>query len=97
VAATYGEITTCERVDDAWVIASEGLAGQPGVIGVDTCHGEAACQDSQTDRDLSVWRFYPAPFAGGVRLLAFYAPGVLFVDDGGHQMRFTIVTGAYLG
>ena len=34
VAARYGEISNCARVGGSWVIATEGLAGQPGVIGV---------------------------------------------------------------
>jgi hypothetical protein len=56
-------------VGDFRIIATEGLAGKPGVIGVDACHGDAACLDGQTTRGLAAWTIYPAPFAGGVRLL----------------------------
>lgn len=65
----------------------------PGAIGVDACHGAAACLDGQTSRGLAAWVFYPAPFAGGVRLLGVASPGVLIIDDSGHQLRFTIVSG----
>lgn len=95
VAATYGAISNCVLVGDSWVIATEGASGQPGVIGIDACHGSAACLDGQTDRGMDVWTFYPAPHVGGVRILGIASPGVLIIDDGGHQLHFTIVTGAY--
>lgn len=95
VAAKYGAISNCELVGDSWVIATQGMSGQPGVIGVDACHGSAACLDGQTDRGMDVWTFYPAPHAGGVRILGVSSPGVLIIDDGGHQLHFTIATGAY--
>lgn len=95
VAATYGAISNCELVGDSWVIATEGASGQPGVIGVDACHGSAACLDGQTDRGMSAWTFHPAPHAGGVRILGIASPGVLIIDDGGHQLHFTIATRVY--
>jgi len=95
VAAKYGAISSCELVGDSWALATEGMSSQPGVIGVDICHGSAACLDGQTDRGMTVWTFYPAPHAGGVRILGVSSPGVLIIDDGGHQLHFTIATGAY--
>lgn len=95
VGAKYGAISNCELVGDSWVLATEGTNSQPGVIGVDTCHGSATCLNGQTDRGMAVWTFYPAPHAGGVRILGVSSPGVLIIDDGGHQLHFTIATGAY--
>lgn len=95
VAARYGAISNCELVGDSWVLATEGLINQPGVIGIDTCHGSASCLDGQTDRDITAWKFYPAPHAGGVRILGVKSPGVLIIDNGGRQLYFTIATGAY--
>ena len=95
VAATYGAISNCELVGDSWVLATEGASSQPGVIGVDTCLGSAACLDGETDRGMAAWTFYPAPHVGGVRILGVSSPGVLIIDDGGHQLHFTIATGAY--
>jgi hypothetical protein len=71
------------------------MSGQPGVIGVDACHGSSACLNGQIDRGMSAWTFYPAPHAGGVRILGVSSPGVLIIDDGGHQLHFTIATGVY--
>lgn len=95
VAAQYGAIDNCERVNGSWVIATEGLTGKPGVIGVDICHSDPICLNGQTDRGIAVWTFYPAPFTGGVRLLGIAAPGVLLIDNAGHQLHFTIATGDY--
>lgn len=95
VAAKYGAISNCELVGDSWIIATQGMSGQPGVIGVDACHESATCLDGQTDRGMAVWTFFPAPHAGGVRILGLSSPGVLIIDNGGHQLHFTIATGAY--
>lgn len=95
VAARYGAILNCAREGDSWVIATDGLAGKPGVIGVDACHSDATCLNGQTARGMAAWMFYPAPYAGGVRLLGLASPGVLLVDDGGYQLRFTIDSGTY--
>lgn len=95
VAAKYGAISNCELVGDSWIIATQGMSGQPGVIGVDACHESAICLDGQTDRGMAVWTFYSAPHAGGVRILGVSSPGILIIDDGGHQLHFTIATGAY--
>ncbi|HEX8727386.1 MAG TPA: hypothetical protein VF739_02115 [Ktedonobacterales bacterium] len=95
VAAKYGAISNCELVGDSWLLATAGMSGQPGVIGVDACHGSVVCLDGQTDRGMSAWVFYPAPQAGGVRILGVSSPGVLIIDNGGHQLHFTIATGAY--
>jgi hypothetical protein len=95
VTAKYGSIRNCALVDGAWIITTEGLADQPGVIGVDRCHGNATCLNGQTSRGIGAWTFYPAPHAGGVRLLGAASPGVLLIDNGGRQMRFAIASGMY--
>ena len=95
VATAYGAISNCELLGDSWLIATEGLSGKSGVIGVDTCHGDATCLNPQTDRGISAWRFYAAPYPGGVRILGVESPGVILIDNGGHQMRFTIAAGTY--
>ncbi len=95
VADKYGAISNCELAGDSWVIATEGIRDQPGVIGVDTCHGVAACLNGQSDRSITAWTFYPGPNAGGIRILGVQSPGVLIIDDGGRQMDFTIATGTY--
>lgn len=95
VTAQYGAITSCALEGGAWIVTTAGLSGQPGVIGVERCAGNATCLDGQTNRGINSWSFYPAPHAGAVRLLGVASPGALLVDDAGHQLRFTIATGQY--
>ncbi|HEX8983195.1 MAG TPA: hypothetical protein VF792_10525 [Ktedonobacterales bacterium] len=95
VAVKYGSIRNCALVGDSWILSTVGLTNQPGVIGVDSCHGDAACLNPQTDRSISAWTFYPAPNVGHVAILGMASPGVLLVDNGGHRLNFTISTGTY--
>ena len=90
VSRRYGEIRNCLLVGHGWVLTTLGLSGAPGVVGLDDCGAsDTSCRDGSIDHPFGSWHFYKAPFPGGVTVLG-QGQGELIVDNGGHQIRFTL-------
>jgi hypothetical protein len=95
VSRRYGEIRNCLFAGNDWVLTTLGLVGEPGVIGLDDCGiSDTSCRDGSVDHPFASWHFYKAPFPGGVTVLG-QGQGGLVVDDGGHQIRFTLATASF--
>ena len=98
IARRYGELRNCTPADaerSAWVITTLGTNKARGVMAIYRC-ASAACRDGRNDHPIGGWRIYPPPYPGGVTLLGQQAKGILIIDNGGHQIRFDVVTGRYL-
>jgi hypothetical protein len=97
IAQRYGEIRNCGWActgRSIWFLTTLGNASSPGAIGVVYCNTEA-CRDGTTDHPFAGWRFFQAPYPGGVTLLGQTSPTTLIVDDGGHQITFDLSTDTY--
>ena len=95
VSRRYGEIRNCLLAGNDWVLTTLGLVGAPGVVGLDGCGvSDTSCRDGSVDHPFASWHFYRAPFPGGVTVLG-QSQGGLVVDNGGHQIRFTLATASF--
>ncbi|MHB8503265.1 MAG: hypothetical protein ACYDHE_20270 [Candidatus Acidiferrales bacterium] len=96
ITRQYGQIRDCLLVENTWVITTLGLLGGRGVIALDTCSAkDSSCTDGSMDHPFGGWRVYAPPYPGGVTILRESSPGVLIVDNGGHQITFTIATATF--
>ena len=96
IARRYGEIRQCFLASSTWVVTTLGIGQQPGVVALDKCaQGDVGCLDGSRDHFFADWRFYVAPHAGGVTVLGESDPGVLIVDNGGHQILFFISSATF--
>ncbi len=95
VSRRYGEIRNCLLAGNDWVLTTLGLVGAHGVVGLDDCGvSDTSCRDGSVDHPFASWHFYSAPFPGGVTVLG-QSQGGLVVDNGGHQIRFTLATASF--
>jgi len=97
IGTQYGEVGQCLLIADVWVLATGGVAHGPGAIGLYRCRQvDATCLDGRTDHAFGGWAWFPAPYAGPVKILG-QSGSTLIIDDGGHQLRFDIATSSYSG
>jgi hypothetical protein len=95
---TYGElITGCELFSNVdWLITTRGRPGEPGVIAILSCPStDAECLAGRPPAFGTTWQIYPAPLAGAVKILLYYAPDDLVINNGGTQMCFSLRTRSY--
>ncbi|QQE80003.1 hypothetical protein [Alicyclobacillus sp. SO9] len=88
----YGEVRNEFLLGNEWVVTTLGNQNSRGVIGIYNCSPkDTACLSGQKHLPLAAWKFYKPPFAGGVTLLL-KRRDTLIVDNGGHQITFSIST-----
>ena len=95
----YGDIRTCRLFGDSWVIIASNKTADGGArwaVGVYRCAStDASCLDGQNDHPLSGWTFYSPPYQEEVTILTQLDSNSLVLDNGGHQLSFSIATGAF--
>ncbi|SRR5579875_1071808 len=106
IANQYGEIRDCARFGTVWAIFTLGKIEPDGerdngVIGLYPCDAaDAGCLSNQTDHPLAGWHFYELLYPGGATMLFsgdVVDQGEVRIDDGGHQICFSLLQHAFLG
>jgi hypothetical protein len=105
ITASYGEIRSCVKFADRWVIFTDGVydgatnkVSQTGAILVDNCSTSVApttCEDGSAEHSFSDFTAYAPPVAGPVRLLAAWNAPILLVATASGDIRFNVDTGSY--
>ena len=78
------------------MLTTLGQVGAPGFVGLDECGVSDNIVSGRFDRpSICGVALYKAPFPGGVITVLGESQGVLVVDNGGHQMKFTLATASF--
>ena len=92
----YGELRDCYFDDGYWVISTLGKnlsdgTRTSGVLAICSCsQGDETCLDGNSDHPLPGWAFVSPPYLGSLTIFGERRPGVIFLDDEGHQLQFDI-------
>lgn len=98
LVAEYGEVRgRCGPMGNLVFFTTYGVDGGPGGIGIFDCGADdPACLRGEAPKTGGPWEFYPAPKAGGVKILAKVSENVLIVSNGGGQVCFNLATREYI-
>lgn len=78
------------------MITTLGLPGERGVVALDSCAADDAdCFNGSSDHPYANWHFYQPPYIGGATVLEGVGTNSLLIDNGGHQITFTISTATF--
>lgn len=97
IANRFGEIRSCFALDadrSTWIVTTLGTRASHGVVGIYRC-ATPACHDGRNDHGFSGWKFYAAPYGGGVTILARPSSTTFFIDNGGHQLTFDLTSDTF--
>ena len=94
IAHRFGEIRSCFALDadrGTWILTTLGNRASHGVVGIYRC-ATLACRDGRNDHVYIGWKFYAAPYDGGVTILARPSSTTFLIDNDGHQLTFDLTS-----
>lgn len=90
-----GDVTSCTRANDDWIMTTASSDFARGVVAVHACgSSDSACLDGKVPDSAAMWRVYRTP-AGGAKILFVDPDGTVWLDAGGREYVFDARTGAF--